>query len=249
MNLPSPQADCLSIKAIFWVVDCRFYQGFTELSRMGNTMRILGTTEFDQCVLNISLINLCNRESYVGQEIQKHFNQWSDETSQPIENPWTQLYEFTIYVPHPEQEYEGITLASGLTQGYNIEVRVVEQRNQLPYQIPMGGHFVVVMKQTGLDAGFQIAATGIFVRPLALLSLDIIIDMDAPEYQSVVVKHPIIRDYPSGWEQKLRQFLNQEISQEDLPNLVKYVDQTFNQDYRSPSWDEVRLSARGFAGV
>ena len=211
--------------------------------------RILGATQFDQQVLNISLINICNQESYVSQEMRKHYNAWKDDADEPTENPWLHLHQLTIYVPHPEQLYEQMTLEEGLTKGYNVEVKPVEDKSQLPYKIPEGGHFVVVMKQKGIDADFGIAATGIFVRPLAMLYLDIIVDLEKAEYQPIVVKHPIIRDYPEGCEQKLKQFINQEIRGEDLPNLVRYVDQAFNRDYRPPSWDEIHLIASRFAGV
>lgn len=211
--------------------------------------RILGATQFDQQVLNIALINICNQESYVSQEMRKHYNAWKDDADEPTENPWLHLHQFTIYVPHPEQLYEEMTLEKGLTKGYNIEVKLVEEKSQLPYKITEGGHFVVVMKQKGIDADFGIAATGIFVRPLAVLYLDIIVDLEKAEYQPIVVKHPIIRDYPTGWEEKLKQFINQEIRGEDLPDLVRYVDQGFNQDYRPPSWDEIHLISSRFAGV
>ncbi len=64
----------------------------------------------------------------------------------------------------------------------------------------------------------------------------------------MVIKHPIIRDYPTDWQQKLNLFLNQDIRSEALPNLVGYVDQALNQDYRPPDWHEVYLSSKGFAG-
>lgn len=211
--------------------------------------RILGATQFDQQVLNISLINICNQESYVSQEMRKHYNAWQDDADEPTENPWLHLHQLTIYVPHPEQLYEQMTLEEGLTKGYNVEVKPIEDKSQLPYKIPEGGHFVVVMKQKGIDADFGIAATGIFVRPLAVLYLDIILDLEKAEYQSIAVKHPIIRDYPEGWEKKLKQFINQEIRGEDLPNLVRYVDQAFNRDYRPPSWDGIHLIASRFSGV
>jgi hypothetical protein len=69
-----------------------------------------------------------------------------------------------------------------------------------------------------------------------------IIDPDKGEYQSLVLKHPIIRDYPQDWKTKLRMFLKGEIRQEELPYVVRYVDRSLNQDYRSPSWNEVYLS-------
>jgi hypothetical protein len=141
-----------------------------------------------------------------------------------------------------------VTLEEGLTQGYNIEVKPVQQRSQVPYQIPVGGHLIVILKQKELDSDFKIAATGIFVRSLGILSLDIIVDLEKAEYQPLVVKHPVIRDYPSGWEQKLKMFINREIRGEDLPSIVGHVDQALNRDYRPPSWNEVYLSARGFTG-
>jgi hypothetical protein len=134
----------------------------------------------------------------------------------------------TIHIPHPDQEYEGITLEAGLTQGYNIEAKAVLERSRVPYNMPEGGQFVVVMKQKGRDADFEIAATGIFVRPLAVLSLDLIVDRIKPEYQSITVKHPVIRDYPPGWEEALKWFLKRELAYVALPNLVGYVDQNLN---------------------
>ncbi len=211
-------------------------------------MEILGATRFDQCVLNISLINICNQESYAGREMLKVYNSWKEEKAEAVKDPWLELHQFTIYVPHPHQEYENMTLEEGLTQGYNIEVKPVEQKSKVPYNIPQGGHFVVILKQKGLDDSFGIAATGIFVRPLGVLSLDIIIDLEKAEYQPLVVKHPVIRDYPSGWEEKLTMFINREMKGEDLPSLVGHVDQSLNRDYRPPSWNEVYLSASGFSG-
>lgn len=205
-------------------------------------------TRFDQSVLNISLINLCNQESYVGQSIRRLHSLWED-NDEPTDHPWRKLHQITLYIPHPEQQYEGLTLEAGLTQGYNIEVKALVNSHQIPYNIPAGGQFVVVMKQTGLDAGFTIAATGVFVRRLALLKLDLILDSITAEYQTIVVKHPVIRDYPSGWQNQMDQFLNQLIRDEALPHLVGYVDQAFNPDYRPPTWDEVSLAAKGFAGV
>jgi hypothetical protein len=211
-------------------------------------MEILGATKFDQCAISISLINMCNQQSYLGQEMRKLYNSWKEETGEAVNNPWLDLHQFTIYVPHPNQKYENMTLEEGLTKGYNVEVNRVEDKSQVPYDIPQGGHFVVIFKQKGLDSDFRIAATGMFIRPLAVLSLDIIVDWDAPEYQPLVIKHPVIRDYPEGWEQKASMFINKEIKFDDLPNIVGHVDQTMNQDYRQPSWNEVFLSAKGFAG-
>jgi hypothetical protein len=210
-------------------------------------IRTLGITRFDQCVLNISLINLCNQESYVGQSMRRLYNTWDD--SDGAGDPWRRLHQITLHVPHPDQQYDGITLQAGLTHGYNIEVKTITDPSQIPYKIPEGGQFVVVMKQKGLDDEFVIAATGFFIRPLALLSLDFIVDAITPEYQSIVLKHPVICDYPSGWETKLNQFLAQTIPYEALPHVVNYVDRTLNSDYRPPTWDEVHLAAKGFAGV
>ncbi|GBF82206.1 hypothetical protein [Aphanothece sacrum] len=212
------------------------------------TSEILGASKFDQAVLKIGLINICNQESYIGQEMKQLYNAWKDETDEAINNPWLDLHQFIIYVPHPEQQYEGVTLEEGLSLGYNIEVEPVKDRNDVPYNIPDGGHFVVILKQTTPDADFRIAATGIFIRPLALLSLDVVIDPDEGKYQHQLIKHPIIRDYPQGWEQKLSQFINREIRSEDLPYVIGFVDQAENTDYRSPSWSEVYLSGQGFAG-
>uniref|UniRef100_A0A832H5T0 Uncharacterized protein n=1 Tax=Oscillatoriales cyanobacterium SpSt-402 TaxID=2282168 RepID=A0A832H5T0_9CYAN len=210
-------------------------------------IRTLGISQFDQCILNISLINLCNQESYVGQSIRQLHN-LLDENDAP-NDPWRTLHQLNLYIPHPDQQYDGITLQAGLTKGYNIEVKTVADPSQIPCKVPEGGQFVVVMRQKGLDDGFVIAATGFFIRPLALLSLDFIVDVSTPEYQSIVVKHPVIRDYPPGWEDKLKHFLDQTIPYDALPNLVGYVDQAVNRDYRPPSWDEVHLAAKGFAGV
>ncbi|HAC64013.1 MAG TPA: hypothetical protein DCF68_10855 [Cyanothece sp. UBA12306] len=207
---------------------------------------ILGTSKFDQCVLNISLINICNQHSYTGKEMLKRYNSWKDEKDEAINNPWLDLHKFTIYVPHPDQKYEDVTLEQGLTLGYNIEVEPVEDLNKVPYQIPQGGHFIVVLKQKGVDDDFRIAATGIFIRSLAVFYLDVVIDPEAGKYQNFVIKHPIIRDYPQDLSQKIRQFLEKEISAEALTNLIKYVDQAENSDYRSPSWNDIYLESQGF---
>jgi hypothetical protein len=185
----------------------------------------------------MGLINLCDRESYVGQQIRSLYN--SSEDGEPTGDPWRRLHQITLYIPHPEQQYEEITLAAGLTQGYNIELKNIPDPDDIPYQIPEGGQFVVVMKQKGLDAGFAIAATGIFIRSLALLKLEVITDIATAEYESIAIKHPIVRDYPSDWENKLNQFLDRAIPYEALPELVRYVDRAFNPDYRPPNWDEI----------
>jgi len=207
-----------------------------------------GLTRFDQCAINISLINICNQESYVCREMQKLYNSWKSETDEAINNPWLDLHQFTIYLPHPDQKYEDTTLEEGLTQGYNVEVEPVKDKSQVPYRIPEGGHFVVILKQKALDADFTIVATGIFVRPLGVLSLDVILDAEKGEYETLIVKHPVIRDYPQDWDKKLVMFLNREIGSRDLPNLIRYVDGAINQDYRSPTWNEIYLTGKGFAG-
>ncbi|MDX2097004.1 MAG: hypothetical protein SFW36_04445 [Leptolyngbyaceae cyanobacterium bins.59] len=211
-------------------------------------MKVLGASRFDQCVVNLSLVHLCNQESHVGQELRKTYSAWKEELDETAMNPWFEPHWFTIYVPHPDQQYEEITLEEGLTRGYNIEVKPIHNPSQLPYQIPEGGHFVVVLKQKELDGEFTIAATGIFIRPLGVLSLDILVDPDKGEYQPMLIRHPVIRDYPEGWEQKLHLFMERSLRGEDLPGIVGYVDQAINQDYRPPSWNEMYLSTSGFAG-
>ncbi|MEO1671340.1 MAG: hypothetical protein AAFR77_11230 [Cyanobacteria bacterium J06631_2] len=210
-------------------------------------MQVLATfSKFEQCVLNMSLINICNSESYVGQQMRQQYNAWKQETNETVHNPWLDLHQFTIYLPHPNQEYEDVTLEEGLSKGYNIEVKPVKDPSKLVYNIPEGGHFVVVLKQNRVNGNFAIAATGVFVRSLGIISLDVIIDPDEGEYQSLVVKHPIIRDYPQDWETKLKMFLQGEIRDEELPRVVGYVDRSLNRDYRSPSWSDVYLAASDF---
>ena len=133
-----------------------------------------------------------------------------------------------------------------MSKGYNLEVKPVKDISELVYNIREGGHFVVVLKQSRVNGDFSIAATGIFVRSLGIISLDVIIDPDQEEYQSLVIKHPIIRDYPQDWENKLKGFLTGEIAGEELPRVVGYVDRSLNRDYRSPSWNDVYLAASDF---
>lgn len=213
-------------------------------------MHILGAfSRFDQCVLNMALINICDSEGYVGQQIRQK-NNLSLESSDPMKYSFALgLNQFTIYLPHPDQEYEDMTLEEGLTKGYNVEVELIKDEKDIVYDIPKGAHFIIIMKQNRVDGDFVIAATGIFIRPLGILSLDVIIDPDQGEYQSLVIKHPIIRDYPQDWESKLRMFLTQEIKWDELPQLVKHVDRLFNRDYRLPSWDQYYLTGNGFLGV
>lgn len=210
-------------------------------------MQVLGAfNKFEQCVLNMSLINICDSESYIGQEMRRRYNDWKQATEETVYNPWLDVHQFTIYLPHPDQEYEDITLEAGLSEGYNVEVQPVKEPSELVYNIPEGGHFVIVLKQNRVNGNFAIAATGIFVRSLGILSLDVIIDPDQGEYQSLVVKHPIIREYPQDWETKLKMYLQGEIREEELPRIVGYVDRSLNRDYRSPSWNDVYLAASEF---
>ncbi|MGF1478261.1 MAG: hypothetical protein ACFB4I_02045 [Cyanophyceae cyanobacterium] len=212
-------------------------------------MQALGVfSRFEQCVLNMALINICDCESYVGQEMRRRYNAWKQLTDETVYNPWLDLHQFTIYLPHPDQEYEDTTLEEGLTKGYNVEVQPVEDKSEVVYSIPEGGHFVVVLKQRQVNGEFAIAATGIFVRSLGILSLDVIVDPDRGEFQSLAIKHPIIRDYPEDWETQLRGFLQREVSADELPLVVGYVDRALNQDYRPPSWQEVSLAASGLTG-
>ncbi|NEQ99923.1 MAG: hypothetical protein F6K30_25030 [Cyanothece sp. SIO2G6] len=213
-------------------------------------MQVVGLlNKFDQCVLNMALIHMCNSESHVGQEMRGQYNTWKQDTDDPVHNPWLDIHQFTIYIPHPSQEYEGITLEAGLTQGYNVEVEPVKDPSSLIYDVHQGGHFVAVLKQKQVDGEFTIAATGIFVRSLALLSLDVVVDAVEGETQPIVVRHPIIRDYPQDWEATLRQFLQHEISDEALPRLVGYVDSSLNQDYRSPSWQDIHQAGNGILSL
>lgn len=207
-------------------------------------MQVLGTfSKFEQCVLNMALINICDSESYVGQEMRGQYNLWKREKNETVFNPWLDLHQFTIYLPHPEQEYEDVTLEEGLSKGYNVEFKPVKDSSELIYSIPEGGHFVVVMKQSRVNGDFAIAATGVFIRSLGIISLDVIIDPDQGEYQSLVIKHPIIRDYPQDWETQLKMFLQGDTRGEELPPIVGYVDRSLNRDYRAPSWKDVYLAA------
>lgn len=209
-------------------------------------MQVLGLlSKFDQCVLNMALIHLCNSESHVGQEMRRQYNAWMQDSDDPVYNPWLDVHQFTLFIPHPDQDYEGITLSEGLTQGYNVEVEMVKDPSDLIYDIPQGGHFVAVLKQKQVDGDFEIAATGVFVRSLGVLSLDLVVDLAQGETQPIVVKHPIIRDYPQDWETKLRMFMQKELRDEALPRLVGYVDCSLNRDYRTPSWQDVYQAGSG----
>ncbi|MEM0980480.1 MAG: hypothetical protein AAGH78_09410, partial [Cyanobacteria bacterium P01_H01_bin.58] len=75
--------------------------------------------------------------------------------------------------------------------------------------------------------------------------LDVVVDMIEGETQPILVKHPIIRDYPQDWETKLRLFLQGDISDDALPCLVGYVDRSLNQDYRTPSWNDIYYADNG----
>ena len=216
---------------------------------MGEIIQVLGLlNKFDQCVLNMALINICDSENYVGQEMRRKYNAWKNLSNEAVDNPWLDVHQFTIYLPHPEQTYEDVTLEEGLTRGYNIEVEPVKDTSELIYDIYPGGHLVVVLKQKQVNGDFEIAATGIFVRSLGIISLDVVTDLQKGEYQPLVIRHPIIRDYPQDWETQLRQFLKGEIRGEELPRVVGYVDRSLNKDYRTPAWGEVYLAASEFAG-
>ncbi|MGB8699924.1 MAG: hypothetical protein WCD18_10955, partial [Thermosynechococcaceae cyanobacterium] len=80
-------------------------------------INILGATQFDQCVLNMALIHLCNQEGHVGQEIRKLYRDWDDESDEPLNMARCDRHQFKIYVPHPDQQYDGVTLEEGLTKG------------------------------------------------------------------------------------------------------------------------------------
>lgn len=216
---------------------------------MQRTTQIVGIlSKFHQSVLNMALINICDSESHVGQEMRRQYNAWKQLTDETTLNPWRDIHQFTIFLPHPDQTYEDMTLDEGLTRGYNIEVKPVKDRSELVYDIFPGGHFVIVLKQSGVDEDFKIAATGVFVRDLAILSLDAIVDPDKEEFQAIAIKHPIIRDYPSDWESKLRAFLKGEIPKGDLPPIVKYVDRALNDSYRTPTWKDVYADFSGLLG-
>ncbi|MCU0548838.1 MAG: hypothetical protein MUC48_05775 [Leptolyngbya sp. Prado105] len=192
-------------------------------------LTLLGIPRFEQYVLNMALVHLCDRESHVG-HLTRQLNA-ADEAIQQV----------TIYIPHPEQQYDGMSLEAGLSQGYNIEVDAVLDRARIPYVIPRGAQFVRILRQKGLDQGFNLAAVGLFVRPLAILKLDLIVNIEEADYQTIAVRHPVIRDYPSDWEQKLNQFLQQEIPNEALPNLAGYVDRAMNSDYTPPNWTQISM--------
>ncbi|NER84411.1 MAG: hypothetical protein F6K42_33760, partial [Leptolyngbya sp. SIO1D8] len=104
----------------------------------------------------MALINICDSESYVGQEMRRQYNAWKQLTQDAVQNPWLDVHQFTIYLPHPEQTYEDITLDEGLTRGYNVEVEPIKDQGDLFYDIPAGGHFVVVMRQHQVNGEFAI---------------------------------------------------------------------------------------------
>ncbi|MEM9538235.1 MAG: hypothetical protein AAGA60_01850 [Cyanobacteria bacterium P01_E01_bin.42] len=216
---------------------------------MERSTQVVGIfTKFQQSVLNMALINICDSESRVGLEMRRQYNAWKQLTEETALDPWHDIHQFTIFLPHPDQAYEDITLGEGLTLGYNIEVQPVKDRSELVYNIFPGGHFVVILKQSSVDADFTIAATGIFVRPLATLSLDAIVDPNKAEYQAIAIKHPIIRDYPSDWETKMRAFLKGELPQGELPPVIRYVDRALNEYYRTPTWKDVYADSSGLLG-
>ncbi|BCU10746.1 hypothetical protein [Microcystis aeruginosa] len=73
-------------------------------------MNVLGETRFEQGVINMSLINICDQDGYVGQELGKVYHDYQEENQEAISNPWQDSYQFTIYVPHPDQQYEEMAL-------------------------------------------------------------------------------------------------------------------------------------------
>lgn len=217
-------------------------------------IQLLNLPRFEQHVLNMALVHLCDREGHVGQLMRHSHANASDNSSvnssvnlhdypsqadASSSHAGATLQQITIYLPHPQQEYDGMSLEAGLTQGYNIEVEPIRDRDRIPYLIPRGAQFVRVLRQKGVDAGFYLAAIGLLIRPLALLKLDLIVDAMAAEYQAIAIRHPVIRDYPSDWEQKLNLFIQQALPLEALPNLVGYVDRTLNRDYTPPNWTQI----------
>ena len=209
-------------------------------------IKLLGIPKFEQQVMNMALVHLCDRIGHVGQLLKKSQAD-ATEADESTSDPHAILHQITIFIPHPEQDYEGLSLEAGLTQGYNVEVEPVRDRSTIPYSIPRGAQFVRVLRQKGRDAGFGLAAIGLFIRPLAILKLDLIVDAEQAEYQSIAIKHPVIRDYPNDWEQTLMRFLNQEIPNEALPNLVGYVDRAVNSDYSPPNWVQISATDSPFA--
>ncbi len=60
---------------------------------------VLGTSRFDQCVISMALVNLCNQASELGQEMQQRYNAWKAESDEAINNPWQDLHQFSIFIP------------------------------------------------------------------------------------------------------------------------------------------------------
>jgi hypothetical protein len=197
---------------------------------------LFGISRFEQQVLSMALVHLCDRHSPVNQRTQQDDSATAHDAGS---TPWLGLQQFTLYIPHPEQQYEGISLEAGLTQGLNIEVQPVQNREGIPYAIPTGSHFVRILRQKALDRGFGLMAVGLFIPPMALLKLDLIVDAEQAEYQAIAVRHPVLRDYPKDWEQRLNVFLQQDRAIETLPNLIGYVDRGVNQDYTPPTWNQL----------
>ncbi|GEA26132.1 hypothetical protein MiAbW_00679 [Microcystis aeruginosa NIES-4325] len=88
-------------------------------------MNVLGETRFEQGVINMSLSNMCDQNSYVGQELGKVYHDYQEEHEEAISNPCQDSYQFTIYVPHPNQQEEEISLEAGLSRGYDLEVKAI----------------------------------------------------------------------------------------------------------------------------
>ena len=59
-------------------------------------MNVLGETRFEQEVINMSLINRCDQDSYVGQELGKVYHDYQEENEETLGNTWQESYQFTI---------------------------------------------------------------------------------------------------------------------------------------------------------
>lgn len=86
-------------------------------------MNVLGETRFEQGVM--SLLNRCEQNSYVGQELGKVYHDYQEGNEEAIGNSCQDSYQFTIYVPHPNQQEEEISLEEGLSRSYDLEVKAI----------------------------------------------------------------------------------------------------------------------------
>ena len=59
-------------------------------------MNVWGETGFEKKVINISLINRCDKDSYVGQKIGKVYQDYQEENEEMLGNTWQESYQFTI---------------------------------------------------------------------------------------------------------------------------------------------------------